>query len=316
MFFDTAYDTLVGTRSHNQIADAIKLASVGAPLATLAFTNKQSGQDHTLGLIRGGTPSEDRIPYLVHPFEHYDAQRGVAQVYVDLRNFGVMDVRQNKFTLRNKAETRFVLTRAMLETSWSNDGAGYLRDLSLLPVSGFAKMISQIVTHRFSLNPGDQVMLSIYAAYYYYCLFEEAQAINEEFVQRVAGKIARACSVDAGTVMQHIGELGPIEGLGDFCARLPGFLSSVQLRTFDTGVLLQIITGAWYGTNAREIMGVALEHPPTWLAICYSSLNDAVFTRAGAAVILQRLDRTGDGTRFSKGLDDVIDQGAIDHYVA
>jgi hypothetical protein len=316
MFFDTAYDTLVGARNHTQIADALKLAHIATPLATLAFTNKQSGQSHTLGLIRGGTPAEDRIPYLVHPFEHYDPSRGVSQIYVDLRNYGVMDQRQNQFTLRNKAETRFLLTRAMLESSWSNDGAGYLRDLSLLPVAGFSKMISQIVTHRFNLNPGDQVMLSIYAAYYYYCLFEDAPQGGEEFVQRVAGKIARACNLDAGTVMQHIGELGSIEGLGDFCERLPGFLSSVQLRTFDTGTLLQIITGSWYGTNAREIMGVALEHPPTWLAICYSALNDSVFTRAGAAMILQRLDRAGEGTRFSKGLEDVIDLSAIDQYVA
>lgn len=311
MIFDTPYDTTTANYSLKAIQQALVLAMSADELTLITPECHKTGEKFSLYLVSDHGMNSRTCPLFNHPIAIYNPQTHQSGICVDMRAFGTYDTKEGKFHIRSYSDAQWAISRAQLTHYWISDDKSTLRDASLLPMEVYSSMISQTVARRYNLEPGDQVAISILAGYYYHCLFEDLTVIDEVDLMKIAGKISRVNKVGANQVFDKIKDLGVIDSLEDFCKKMAQFTGNIRLQDFNSGILLQIVCGNWYGSNARENLAVALEHPPTWWTICYFSLFEATFKRSTLAKMVQLKDKGGEGDRFMRIYESIVDKDAL-----
>ena len=63
---------------------------------------------------------------------------------------------------------------------------------------------------------------------------------------------------------------------------------------------------SWFGSNAKEILAVALEHPPTWYAIVFSSLEERTYKNSMIARVAERFGKGGAWVDFKNAYSELI----------
>lgn len=263
-----------------------------------------------INLVEGGNSTADTIPYFNHPLFIKDKDRSheVSSIFIDVRNYGKINSAQATFVIRNLPEFNWNIMRGVLNHIWVNERVEILRDISIVPASVYAALISECVARKYALDAGEQIIISIVSCYFYYCLFTEDREFNETDMNRIAGNIARATKAPAEKVFNIISDMKVLYSLEELCSALKEKTGSIRLNDFNVGVLLAVASGNWFGTNARENLAVSLEHIPTWLMICYASLNEATFKRSVLAKLVERFSKGGAGDNFIKSMDSILDK--------
>jgi hypothetical protein len=305
--FKSAYDTTVcsGYRLKETI-DKLKAGAVTGAFMQRSFKLDNFDQEIKMALVEGGNTNADVVPYFNHPLFIKDENSSTSTMFIDARNFGKWYAPQQKFIVRNYPEYSWQICRAALNHIWMYERADLLKDISIIPASVYAALISESVSRKFALDAGEQAIVAVVACYFYYCLFTDERNFDETEFNKVAGNIARATKVSAVKVFDIIEGLKVISDLSELCEVLKVKTNSIRLVDFNIGVLLAIASGTWFGTNARENLGVALEHPPTWLMICYASLTEATYKRSTLAKVVERFTKGGTGNDFIKSMDSLL----------
>ncbi len=164
-------------------------------------------------------------------------------------------------------------------------------------------MIGECIARRFALDTAEQATISVLAAYFYAGLFTDDVSFEELEAVKLAGSISRVTNVPAEKIMTILQDLPVIANLVDFCEVCKTKTGSVALTGLNVGVLIAIVGGNWFGTNARENIAVALEHVPTWIMIVAAALREATFKRSVVSKLAQRYDKGGAANNFVKSLD-------------
>ena len=303
---ETAYDTTACMAYKTQnIVGLISKAIVmgGVNIKTVRLSNQ--GHEIRVGLVEGGNTHADTIPYFHHPIFVFDARHPNDEepiVFIDVRDYGMYNKPQQRFVVRNRVEYVWNIKRAILTHLWTYGRKEALRDVSMLPAAAFSSMISESVGRRFALDMAQQTTMQVLACYFYYCLFSDAKEFDEVELNRVVGAIARCTKVQADYIYNVVNGLPVIESLEDFCKYSKEKTESVSLTDFNTGILFAITGGNWFGTNARELMAVAMEHVPTWVMIVYGGVAEASFKRSVLAKLLERLAKRHPADIFTKNL--------------
>lgn len=291
----TAYDTTACAGFvMNKTAQALQEAAIKGWLAPL------SGGSPILA-VNGTAGSDIAIPAFAHPLLVDDTHKQ-PQLVVDMRAFGRMDSRTGEFRVRNPIEYGLATARARLNWIWVQPGKqSLLRDVSPLGLQVFSTWIAEAITRRFGLDPAEQLRLSIYAAVLYLSNFIDnhgSDTMSEQDKVRITSLISRTLRIKAEDTLKVLdtdivsGEV--VRGGGcpvianaiQFCSIVSGV--SVRLQGLNAGVLFSILGGTWFGTNAKETAAVALEHPPTWLAILLAAVNERSFKNSGITKITER----------------------------
>ena len=71
--------------------------------------------------------------------------------------------------------------------------------------------------------------------------------------------------------------MGEIHGIADYCTEVQRAVENVRMKDFNLAMLLTLIRNSWYGLNAKDILSVALEHPPTWIAVVFATIADRTY---------------------------------------
>lgn len=270
-------------------------------------------------MVEGGYAAADAIPPFFHPMlvKLPAAPHPKNAVVVDMRPFGAVDKSQNSFRVRNRVEYQLALHRAHLNQIWISQSPSLLRDLSKLPLTIFASWVSENVAKRYALDPAEQLKLAIYTAVFYLSNFmpavlaSEKQGIDEHDKTRFAAAISQALHCKAQDVLKVLDEETDVEmmpGVGcpliantiHFCNIVSGI--SVRMKEFNTGVLFSILGGTWFGANAREMVAVALEHPPTWLAILLAAYNERTYNNSGITKLTERKSNRAAGEDYVRSV--------------
>lgn len=239
--------------------------------------------------VTGGAGSDGAIPAFAHPVLF--ALNNHQELVVDVRPFGRQEAGQ--FRVKNPTEYALQITRAKLNWVWIKDPVTYLRDLSPMPLAIFATWIAEQLTRRFALDPSEQLAASIYAGVFYLSNFIEQvdYHFSEQDKVRVTNAISRSLRVKPQDVLKVLDTHGAegcpaIADVKQFCQMVSGV--SVRLKELNAGVLFAILGATWYGTHAKEMVAVALEHPPTWIAILLAAVNERSFKNSGITKITER----------------------------
>jgi hypothetical protein len=285
--FNTAYDTTACAGSKlKKITDPIDQAVVNGWL--------QPTNDFVSILQVTSNPDLEIVPAFAHPIIASN------KVVVDVRQFGSWDKSQQVFNIRSTTEYKLLEHRAALNHLWLNDYQATLRDISPMPMGVYSSWIAESVARRFALDPREQLLLQILAAVYYNSLFSNDTEIDERNKLAITNSIVKNLKVSAQDVLDILDKVGHLTDVHSFCKEATIITESIRLKEFNAGVLFSILGGTWYGVNARELVAVAVEHPPTWLAVLLAAFEERTYKNSYITNITERRSFTEAGKVYSR----------------
>ena len=283
--YKTAYDTRVCSGAKLQkIQEGIR--------ASLIMGDIQRDPGTGCYTIQSDATSLAQIPGFTHPMMVEIS--GEPEIFIDLRSYGKWSKQSDSFQVRggSAADYRMALNRGAMNRVWITQSPSIMRDVSPMMTSVFTTWLSDAITKRFALEPREQMELAILAGLHFQYLFVEGGVADQMQEMRILATVAKAvrCSADdVKRVMNIIPE--QFGDIGTFCKQAQEVTGSIRLKDFSPALLYTALGGSWFGPGAAELVGVALEHPPTWIIMLYIAVVERGFKNTGIAKIAERVNR-------------------------
>lgn len=266
-----------------------------------------------MSVVMDGDNYRDAIPAFTHPMliepykQKHDTHNGPGNVLaVDVRRFGKWSQIKNGWNTMNATEYQMAMLRMRLNSVWLKEDPGYLRNFSSLPIKVFSSWISESIGRRFGLEPVEQMKLSILSAIFYASNFSNDADPSESDRVRMSGAISRDLGVIQTDVLDILDKYPHIAGVDDFCKFASDVVSTVRLKELNKGLLYACVGGTFFGVNMAEILAVALEHPPTWLAVLYMAGTDRSYRNTQLSKIFERHGARGADQQFVHSLSKLL----------
>lgn len=296
--FKDSYQTTVGSISvTKQIEHAIKEAIIkdNINIVNLDVNNKQ---EYKPIFITGAYSSENDIPLFTHPiminFKNVNYVCTDVRLYVT-KNAPIDEINNN---VKNRTEFNFAKSRGILNLVWLNNGVNSIKNSLGFAGTVFSAWLSETISKTYALDFKDQTVLAIITSLYYQSLFIDGSELDDDTKQRLAVHTIKATKAPAQMVFEVFDKIKSFSSIEDYCSTVKEVLENVRMKDFNLAMLLTIVRNSWYGTNSKEIISVALEHPPTWCAIVYTALNERTFKNSMIYRIAERFGKRGASDEF------------------
>jgi hypothetical protein len=258
-------------------------------------------------VLQSGNNMAAAVPAFAHPMEMTGKETHPVLI-TDMRSFGSWNHFQNEYRITNSIAYALELNRAKLNYIWLAEGPNALRDVSQISLAVYASWIGENVARRFALDPREQLNLTILAAIFYNSLFIDTPEVEDRDYLRAVGAISRALRVtaqDVITVYEMVG-VTVIGSIAEFCALAEKASNSIRLKELNVGILFSILGGTWFSTNKNEMVAVALEHPPTWLAILLGAFSERSYKNSGITKLAERIASRTSGQDYMRSVLNMI----------
>lgn len=288
------------------IDQVLKQEIIGSGQVT--YVTNVNGQGYKDSKVKMVTPGLAEIVPFAHPIVVRDKRSDDYAVYVDVRNY----MRLNQVgTPVIHAHSDYALTvlRGLMQSNWIRpDDRHNLMSLGDIPVTFFSRWLSDILTIRLNLTPDIQSRVSVIIAYYYLNLFLEGDdsEVPEDIKVRFGSMIARATYVSIPDVYAIIDELPRMFCTEDLIKSLVAHSNTTRFEKLTLAFLYTAVSGSWFGSNAREIVSIALEHPPTWIALVFSAINERGYKNTAVGRIAQNMKNNDAVAAFGKSMQYII----------
>ena len=295
--YKTAYETTVGKGFiTNKITNAIReVLVIDMPIDTYkGFNNDSSSEQPILAMITGRTSIEKNVPNFSHVIEI---------IGIDKKSYLFCDVRsavnssdktgQADFVVKNRSEFMLCKARLAMTKAWINRGPESLFGMSLIPCSVFSSWISEAVARRFALTALEQAQLAIISCFYYQSLFIKENEFDLETRDRFNAICVRATKLPAKLVFETTDRITRLDNIDDFCSTVKLLLENPRLEDFNAGLLILMLKGSWFGTNAADMVAVSLEHPPVWICLIYAAMAERTYKSSNLARLVERFAKGG-----------------------
>lgn len=298
--YTDSYQTVIGSAFVTKhIVTAIKKLLIAG--VTESLDVETTGKFKPI-FITGSYSDEDEIPVFTHPITIINFKDD-NYLCTDLRPFlrkpkeGKYDVESR---IQNRTEYNFAKSRAILNLIWLNRDVSTLKiNLSFAGVV-FSSWLSDVISKVYALDFKDQTLLAIITSFYYQSMFSNETEFDEEAKRRMAVHTINATKAPAELVFQVFDQIEAMGTIEDYCANVVRILGNVRLENFNHGSLVTICANSWFSSagNAKHFIAVALEHPPTWLAILYTSINERTFKNSMIYRIAEKAGKRGGAEEF------------------
>lgn len=306
----TAYNTTVGI---GLVTKHIEAAIKEAFIRDVVF-NRNLGLITSLEykpvFITGTQTSESNIPFFAHPLaiENFKGHNFICMdIRPCIRQVSDVETAGADFAVRNQTDYNFAISRLVLNMAWL---AGDISQLKLnLSFAGavYAAWLSESISKRFALDPKDQMVLAIISHFYYQSLFFQGEHIEEEMLQRFAVHTIKATKAPSQLVFDIFDKIKDMDTIEDYCQNIKDILANIRLDGLNPGLLITMIGNTWFGNNSKENLAVALEHPPTWIAIVYMAIAERTFKNSMIAKIAERYGKGNLAKEFNDGMKILLD---------
>lgn len=232
---------------------------------------------------------DDRNPLLVvdgRQYMRYDPRLGVTRL-----------IAANDWQLQC---VRVALTLKLMESGPSN-----FARLTDFPAKVFTDWITGTLVQRYTLRPESEMALRVIASLYYQAMM--APELREPGHDRIrfAPILARVSGIPIEFIMNMIdpdieGTVGSLNNANDLALELSTKARTLSMGTLKFADLHTLLKATWFGTNAADNVGIALEHLPTWIAILYTAVSDRSYRKSK---ITERAERVGRGNDIRNFID-------------
>ena len=256
----------------------------------------------------GFVVSESPIPLFTHPIlvNTHDKRYLITDMRLYVRHPSGIDIGNIEASIKNLTEYNFCKCRSILNLIWLNNGVDEIKSRTSFASSVFSHWLSQSVARIYGLDYKDQLTLTVITNFYYQTLFTDKIKLDEEDRQKMATHTIKATKAPADFVFKVFDRIESMGGIEDYCATVKKLLENSRLDNFNLGVLLTIIKNSWYGVNAKEIISVGLEHPPTWVAILYACLTERTWNSTAIYKAAESVGKSGGIDEFMNGVKDLV----------
>lgn len=310
--FKDSYQTTVGSVFNTKpIETAIKESIIKD---SLDYVNLNVTHEYdTLPIfLTGRLPSESNIPLFTHPISIFNLHNK-NYLCTDMRLFFKKDHPYTNLNdengIRNITEFKFNKSRAILNLLWLEGKYSEVRNNLAFAGIVFAAWLSEAISKTYALDFKDQTTLAIITSFYYQTLFYDTSDFSsEELKEKMAVHTIKATKAPATLVMDIFDKISDkkIANVEDYCSLVSSTLENVRLNNFNLAMLLTIVKNSWYGTNAKEVISVAVEHPPTWCAVVYTALSERTYKTSMIFKIAERFGKRGAADEFLRSYSDMM----------
>lgn len=235
------------------------------------------------------TPETTDIPILTQPLTAVELKHPELLVVSDARTY--LKAKGETWEIRNQNEYDFETRRAKLQIAWmkSLDKTSFYDVGELAPVT-FVNWVSRAIVGKLSLDYQQQIELMILSGFYYYCLFHNQSDFDRsDLHDRLAVKIANLLKISPALTSEVINNISYINDLVSFAEAIKIVVDSNKTDNIQVIFVYNALLGSWFGNNSKEIVAVALEHPPTYLAMLQSAIELNSYKNAGIGKLVKTL---------------------------
>jgi hypothetical protein len=208
------------------------------------------------------------------------------------------------YSVTNFSEMELQESRALLQLFWQNEENSKVDLLRAgdLPAIAFVNWISRTIAGKLGLDPEQQMVLAIVTGYYYSNLFYYEAEFDDNTKLKIAQSVARWTRIPVDKILEVTDELSYLANVKEFIGAVRKSVESTRVDHLELGFLYALLGGSWFGSNSRETVCVALEHPPTFLALVLASLNTKSYRNATLAKVVTMAVKGGNDRDFVRGV--------------
>lgn len=270
--FAEPYETSV-LRSYpvNKLKDQVEVQFIEGALAPVMIQSAERADPNEQVLFEI-LPGNKDIDLLQAPLL-FNTREG-ARVVIDSRATKRAGRHGHEATVASPTDFRFAKESAILSYLWANEGPVAFSQMGELPIRVYARWVSEGISRKLGLDPGDFLRLQIVAAYYYVSSFM-AEAPNPQRVVGAASLIGRALHIPMDKILPVIGECGQMANVNDLVNAMKGGESaSPRLEHLTAGFVYTLLHPTWYGAHKAITVSIALEYPPVFLTMLLSAYTE------------------------------------------
>jgi len=308
MIYKDSYHTTLGSiYDIDDIKLAIKKAVIISSLDTVNLNVISMDGIVPIYLTNYG-PAESDVKVFNHPMSFTDGEKKFLATDLRLVVKGAVDIGNISKSIRNVTEYNFIKARSILNLQWL---AGNIGELKLtLPFAGiiYSAWLSDVIAKAYVLDFNAKESLTVASNIFYQSLFLEGKSLSENDKQMIVAHTIKTTKVNSDLVFKIVDQMEDIYSIDLFAKALPEITGSLRLKGFDLTILLTLIRNSWFGNNSKDILGVALELPPTWMALVFTALTERNYKNSTIAKFTDLLGRRNKGDEFVKSFKGLIDE--------
>lgn len=307
-FFKTVYDTTLGSIIDTKIIENKIVESF-----IKDDLHKQNiDVDNSLMIkpvyITGYSDSEVDIPLFTHSIiVNY---KGTDYLCTDIRLYiNTKEYKESKnlqSSIRNKTEYNFIRSKSIIELAWVNGNTSYMKDSLKFAASVYSVNVSEAIARAYALDASDRVRLNVLGIAYYRSLFLEKDELSYDAQESALVHSIKALGVSEKFYRETMANVGNLRNTNDFIDAIKVSLENNRLNNLNLVVLLTLLKNSWYGNNAKDYISGSLEHPPTWMAIVYTALNEKTYKSSLVYKIIEKLKRGNNIETFNKSYEELV----------
>lgn len=269
------------------------LSKVRRAALELDFPQVKTPADYTLDNAHFVTPRREHED--IPAFTQYIniGEPNNPNLLIDSRQYMKYDEKTGLYRINGINDWSFQCVRMALNLQLLQADETIFSRLGDIPAKVFHRWVAGALITKYNLGLESQMALFVIGAYYFYAMCNyELQDKDSTARTQFAPIISRITGVPPDFVLDIIETVGPLKNASDLAYAL-----STSSRQERTGVLkfadlYLLLSNSWQGANARENVGVALEHMPTYIAMVYMGIADRSYRKT---VITQRVESLARG---------------------
>ena len=187
-----------------------------------------------------------------------------------------------------KEQLELLRRRAALTLHCAEGGSEDLFESGLL--LAYVNIVQGILAKRFSLDPLTKMhMVVVAAAFYYFITRPEEQPFEEDAMLVIAKQCVRQLRLPPEMVDGVLSRVEPGRSLDVLVKNIKEIEGTDRTVMLTPALMINACSGLWFGVNVDAMLGIMLEHPPTWAAMIYDATGDGTYSRVELARRLKTL---------------------------
>ncbi len=310
--FKDGFQTTLGLRINtSKIQEALLESFIADNLLTSSLDVKKVGDVYPV-FITALQDSEEKIPLFAHPY-YLKTKDGREVLATDMRLYLKKNVFDGNLITLPKAvisqvEFNFARSRVVLNLKWLEDDADTLKLNLHFASAMFGRWMADVLSKAYALDGGDQIIVAIASSYYYQALFNDLERYDEEMLHKWRIHTHKTTNADDKTIQGVFENMPVIKGVSSLIEGIIKTTNNVRLKDLNIVSLLTLIKNSWYGTNSKDIIAIAVEHPPTWMAVVYAATSERSYRSSQIAKIVERVGKRGLADDYMKQYHKVVSE--------
>lgn len=297
--FNDVYET-TPCSSYNMGKVRVGIAHARLHGDTYAPQSIRFGEVNELELL---TSKDKETPIFAHPFAN--EFNGEKRITIDGRSSTRIDKATGNVVVTSSTEYEFLILQGLMQYFWMEGEIQPFLATGPLAPKVFTRWISDGITRRLNLTSLEQLQIAVVAGLYYYQLF--GNDLKQESTKlKVVGQVARTVMVGADKVFAIADKLPPMTNIAGLINGIKIAVESPRIDMLSPVLLYAILGGSWFGANAREIVAISLEFPPTFLSMIYESLENRAYHRSFFAELVAVNSKKDIGKHFVNAINHLL----------